>query len=74
MKSLHVISPLPAGGAETVVLNLTAGLQSAGHPAVIAAIIGQDEANHPFVTAARMRAETVRVGSQRITPGRLASS
>jgi glycosyltransferase involved in cell wall biosynthesis len=55
MKTLHVISPLPAGGAETVVLNLTTGLQAAGHPAVIAAIIGESDSDHPFVAAARLR-------------------
>lgn len=60
MKSLQVISPLPAGGAETVVLNLASGLAEAGHPAVIAAIVdAADEVPHPFVVAARQRGITV---------------
>lgn len=51
MKTIHVLSPGPTGGAETVVLNLVRGLGASGNPAAIAAII--NEQDHPYVAAAR---------------------
>ncbi len=51
---LHVLSPAPIGGAESVVLELTAAMQTASLHASIA-VIGVDVAAHPFVAAARQR-------------------
>lgn len=51
---LHVLSPAPIGGAESVVLELTAAMQTASLQASIA-VIGVDVATHPFVAAARQR-------------------
>jgi glycosyltransferase involved in cell wall biosynthesis len=52
---LHVLSPAPIGGAESVVLELTAAMQTPSLQAGIA-VIGVDIAAHPFVAAARQRA------------------
>jgi glycosyltransferase involved in cell wall biosynthesis len=51
MKTIHVLAPAPAGGAETVALNLVRALSGEGCAGALAAIVSN--ANHPFVAAAR---------------------
>lgn len=64
---LHVIAPAPAGGAESVVLALAAGLGTRGRRTAIAAIV-DDESPHPFVDECRARGlttHTVSAGHRR---------
>ena len=51
MKVLHVMAPSPVGGAEQVVLDLTASLAQAGLEVHLAAILdaGSESGNHPFL-------------------------
>lgn len=57
---LHVAVPGPAGGLESVVLELTAGLHSLGHRAVLAAVFTPDGQVPPLVTHAERAGVEVR--------------
>jgi glycosyltransferase involved in cell wall biosynthesis len=49
---LHVVAPARAGGLESVVLQLTAGLRARGHDARVAAVLESAQASaHPFIEA-----------------------
>jgi glycosyltransferase involved in cell wall biosynthesis len=53
-KSLQLIAPAPAGGAESVVLGLVEALRTSGHETSLAPLL-EGTADHPFVHAARAR-------------------
>src|SRR5207247_5778528 len=50
---VHVIAPAPSGGAESVVLNLAAGIRRAGGDATVVALVVSPGA-HPFAAQARL--------------------
>ena len=51
LRILHLTAPAPFGGLERVVATLARGHQARGHEVHVAAIIGPDEASHPFLRA-----------------------
>jgi glycosyltransferase involved in cell wall biosynthesis len=53
LRILYVTAPGPAGGLESVVLGLAAGLSSRGHEITVAAAVAGSGDTHPFV--ARLR-------------------
>jgi len=52
-KVVHVIAPAPTGGAESVVLNLAAGIRRAGGDAAVVAFVASPGA-HPFAAQATL--------------------
>lgn len=64
---LHVATPGPAGGLESVVLELTAGLQALGHRTVLAAVVAPDLEPPPLAMRAVARGVEVH---QVVVPGR----
>src|SRR5512147_2273751 len=59
VRVLHTIAPGPAGGAETAVLGLSAGLAEAGLEVVLAVLA--DASSAPFVEQARAEGRQVEV-------------
>lgn len=53
LRVLQVIAPAPAGGAESVVLALGAGLRSRGHAVLLAALVGPGGEDHPVAAQGR---------------------
>jgi len=49
---LHVAAPAPAGGLESVVVDLVGGLTALGHRVAFAALLGKNEAEHPVPSRA----------------------
>ena len=48
---LHVLAPAPAGGLESVVRQLAGGHGEQGHHVHVAAVVGEQGWDHPFVTS-----------------------
>ena len=59
MRVLHAIAPGPVGGAESVVLGLTAGLVEAGVGVIVAVLADRDSG--PFIDQARAQGRHVEV-------------
>src|SRR5687768_1765851 len=48
---LHLLAPCDAGGLESVVRSLAVGQRERGHVVRVAAVVGADCREHPFVTS-----------------------
>jgi glycosyltransferase involved in cell wall biosynthesis len=57
---LHIAAPGPVGGLESVVLDLTSGLEQAGHRVVLAAVLDAEPGGHPVIRRAADRGVEVR--------------
>ena len=53
LRLLQVLTPAPAGGAESVVLTLSAGLRRRGHAVVLVCLVGRGQESHPIAQQAR---------------------
>ena len=51
MRILHVVAPASVGGLERVVQLLATGHQRRGHEVGVAAVLGEGDADHPFLAA-----------------------
>jgi glycosyltransferase involved in cell wall biosynthesis len=53
LRVVQVLAPAPAGGAESVVVALCAGLRARGHAVLLAALVGPGDEDHPVPARAR---------------------
>ncbi len=67
LRILHVTAPARTGGLESVVRLLAKGQQAAGHRVTVAAVVGTEEGDHPFVSALsadRIESLAIRLGAK----------
>lgn len=67
LRVAHVLAPAPHGGLERVVHGLAVGQRARGYAVHVLAVLGPDEARHPFLDAVEadgVHAIPVRVGSR----------
>jgi glycosyltransferase involved in cell wall biosynthesis len=67
LRILHLTAPARAGGLESVVRLLAKGQQSTGNQVLVAAVIGEKDLDHPFLSALRadgLASQAIRLGAK----------